>query len=117
MTLKSRLLNVARAELLFATRRLREAARWRAEEKPKEQAEAQARLNDPQETLRRYYANLELPLGAPLQDVKSAYRRLMRRYHPDLHANNPNNAEAATQLARELRIAYEGLLNHLEKQP
>jgi DnaJ-domain-containing protein 1 len=67
--------------------------------------------------IRRYYANLELPLGASADEVKAAYRRLMRRYHPDHHQGSPEQAQLATQLARELRIAYDGLLAHLERTP
>jgi len=65
--------------------------------------------------IRRYYANLELPIGASLAEVKAAYRRLMRRYHPDLHQADGEKAAVATRLAQELRTAYEGLVAHLER--
>jgi curved DNA-binding protein CbpA len=65
------------------------------------------------EQIRRYYANLELPVGATADEVKSAYRRLIRRYHPDRH-REPSAQRAAAELARELRNAYEGLLRFLE---
>jgi len=32
-----------------------------------------------------YYRALELRPGAPLSEVKTAFRRLVRKYHPDLH--------------------------------
>lgn len=59
----------------------------------------------------RYYANLELQPGATAEQVKVAYRRLMREYHPDRHP--PERQQVAAEVARELRAAYEGLLEFL----
>ena len=70
-------------------------------------------LGEEPEHVRRFYANLELPIGAGSLEVKAAYRRLMRRYHPDLHQASGENARVATELAQELRVAYEGLLAYL----
>ena len=64
--------------------------------------------------IRRYYANLELSPGASVDEIRAAYRRMMRRYHPDKHHQDPERARAAHQLAHQLREAYEGLLRHLE---
>lgn len=64
--------------------------------------------------IRKYYANLELPIGAPLSEVKASYRRLMRRYHPDLHRDSAEQTQLATRLAQELRVAYDGLVAYLE---
>lgn len=68
---------------------------------------------DEPEHIRRFYANLELPIGATTPEVKAAYRRLMRRYHPDLHQGDGERARVANQLAQELRTAYEGLIDYL----
>src|ERR1700748_2926159 len=38
-----------------------------------------------------YYQTLGIPKAASDKDVKNAYRKLARKYHPDL---NPNDAEA-----------------------
>jgi len=65
------------------------------------------------ERIAGYYANLELPEGAPAADVKRAYRRLMARYHPDRHATEPDKQDAANAVARGLREAYEELMRHL----
>lgn len=58
---------------------------------------------------RQYYANLELPFGASLDEVKRSYRRLMRQYHPDKHQADPARRELATQLSQKLTVAYNEL--------
>ena len=65
----------------------------------------------------QYYANLELRPGASLEDVRTAYRELMRRYHPDKHLGDPERHRAATALAQSLTGAYHALVEHLEKEP
>jgi DnaJ like chaperone protein len=60
----------------------------------------------------RYYERLEVIYGSDFETVKVAYRRLMRKYHPDMHANkSPEARRAATEVAQALTQAY----NELEK--
>ena len=72
--------------------------------------------NSEQDQLNQYYANLELEPGASLKEVKSAYRRLMRRYHPDRHAKDPAKVRLANELSQQLRVAYEALREHLKRR-
>ncbi len=65
--------------------------------------------------LARYYANLELPYGADLVAVRRAWKRLLRRYHPDLHGADPERQQVATELVQGLNRAFEGLRRHLER--
>jgi DnaJ-domain-containing protein 1 len=58
---------------------------------------------------KRWYATLELEQGADLQQVRRAYRRLMKKYHPDRFANDPEKLEVATAVTRKLTEAYNGL--------
>ncbi len=51
------------------------------------------------------YEVLGLPHGASLGDIKRAYRRLARRYHPDI---NPGDRAAETRF-RQILFAYETL--------
>jgi DnaJ-domain-containing protein 1 len=125
VSIAKRLYNLARAELREALGGLGrptlsfEPSADRApepepeREPPPRRRRGSADLDDAE--LRRYYANLELPLGAPAAEVKAAYRRLMRRYHPDRHQNDPEQARVATLLAQELSAAYEALMRHLER--
>lgn len=64
--------------------------------------------------IEQYYTNLEVEPGADLETIKRAYRRLMRKYHPDKHANDPAKHKAATELAQSLTRAYMELKKHLE---
>lgn len=99
------------AELL---RRRRERARTRSEAGPL--AATHDRDNPERQRLLQYYANLELPPFAPLDDVKRAYRELMRRYHPDRHAGDPERQKAAHELAQSLTRAYDALVAYLEQR-
>ncbi len=49
------------------------------------------------------YRLLELPHDASLDDIKSAYRRLSLKYHPDVNQSDPN----ATEKFREVKEAYD----------
>ncbi|MBZ0232233.1 MAG: J domain-containing protein, partial [Deltaproteobacteria bacterium] len=60
-----------------------------------------------------WYRTLNLSPGADLAEVKSAYRQLMRKYHPDMHAGNPQKQKAANELSMRVTTAYNGLQAHL----
>jgi DnaJ-domain-containing protein 1 len=80
---------------------------------PKDDAQARS----PQEQqLTQYYANLELAPGATLDEVRRAYRDLMKRYHPDKHLGDPERHKAATELAQSLTRAYTALVELLSKK-
>jgi curved DNA-binding protein len=53
-----------------------------------------------------YYAILGVPKGAAEKDIKSAYRKLARKWHPDA---NPKNAKEAEEKFKEISEAYEVL--------
>src|SRR6187455_3279906 len=52
-----------------------------------------------------FYILLGIERGATLNDIKRAYKRLARRYHPDI---NPGDRTAAVQF-RQISEAYETL--------
>jgi DnaJ-class molecular chaperone len=60
---------------------------------------------------RDYYETLGVPRDAQEGDIKKAYRRLARKYHPDL---NPNNKQAEDKF-KEVQEAYE-VLSDSEKR-
>ncbi len=53
-----------------------------------------------------YYALLGVPKTAPEKDIKSAYRKLARKWHPDANPDNPKEAE---EKFKEISEAYEVL--------
>lgn len=75
---------------------------------------AEPRRLEPRQ-VRQYYANLELEPGASRAEVEAAYRRLMQRYHPDQHQQDPERFRAATELADSLTEAYRALTTHLSR--
>lgn len=69
--------------------------------------------------LRTDYANLEVPFDAPLEEVTKAHRRLMRKYHPDRHADSAERAQTATEISKRLNESYERIKRfaRLRNQP
>lgn len=57
----------------------------------------------------RWYRTLELEPGADLATVRKSYRRLLKQYHPDKFAKDPEKYKAATEVTRNITAAYDGL--------
>jgi DnaJ-class molecular chaperone len=55
---------------------------------------------------KNYYDILGVPKTAPEKDIKSAYRKLARKWHPDA---NPTNAPQAEEKFKDIQEAYEVL--------
>ncbi len=99
-----------------AARRVRDAAE-EAWESAFEAAQArQAAGAGGEREVERWYKTLELEPGADLEAVRKSYRRLMRQYHPDRFASDPEKYEAATKIATKITAAYNGLRHLLELQ-
>ncbi|HMG24387.1 MAG TPA: J domain-containing protein, partial [Kofleriaceae bacterium] len=63
-----------------------------------------------------WYRVLDLQVGADMVQIKTSYRQMMRKYHPDMHAGSPQKQKAATELSMRVTTAYNGLVAHLEKK-
>lgn len=63
----------------------------------------------PEHPLAQYYANLEIPQGSDLPTARRAWKRLMKRYHPDLHSGDPERVKVANELSAKLTEAYRAL--------
>ncbi|MCX5741583.1 MAG: J domain-containing protein [Proteobacteria bacterium] len=74
------------------------------------------RPGSPDAQVADWYKVLDVSPGADMAQIKSAYRQMMRKYHPDMHAGNPQKLKAATELSVRVTTAYNGLVMHLEKR-
>ena len=61
---------------------------------------------------REYYDVLGIPKGTDIKEVKKAYRKLARKYHPDL---NPGDKDAESKF-KEIGEAYEVLSDPKKKE-
>lgn len=64
--------------------------------------------------LSRWYETLEVTPSTSDDEIRRAYRRLINRYHPDRFAAHPEKLAAATEVARKLTEAYNGIRSHRE---
>ncbi|RVX73806.1 hypothetical protein B0A52_02696 [Exophiala mesophila] len=62
---------------------------------------------------RDYYADLDLPPNADLEDVKKQFRILAKRYHPD---RNPGHEVEAVPKFQAVQAAHEILIDPVEKK-
>lgn len=96
-----------------AQERLEAERRRRAEE---EERRARSRYSsgasgrpggaDPSARLAGDYKTLGLPFGAPMSEVKAAYKRLLKQHHPDRHGSSPEDQKKATEFSARLNEAY-----------
>lgn len=114
LSVTSRLLRILRAQLGalgVAKKTPKRRPRVRAP-RPDAPPERDPPRQDPD--LARYYANLEVPYGADLKTVHEAWKRLLRKYHPDLYSADPDRHETGTELVKQLNHAYAELRKRLE---
>ena len=51
------------------------------------------------------YASLEIPVGSNQASIKTAWTTQMKKYHPDLHCDDPEKKRIAEELTRRLTQA------------
>lgn len=59
------------------------------------------------------YSVLGVSRDASDEEIKKAYRRLSRKYHPDANINNPNKAQAEEKF-KEIQQAYDQIMKERE---
>lgn len=61
---------------------------------------------EPSVRLSADYKILGLSFGAPMPEVKAAYKRLLKQHHPDRHGASPEAQRKATEFSARLNEAY-----------
>jgi len=61
----------------------------------------------PDESLRKDYANLEVPFGAEMEEVKRSYKSLILRYHPDRFASDAEKQRVALEITKKINQSFE----------
>ena len=64
----------------------------------------------------RAYTTIRVPVGAPLAEVRAAYKKLMRQHHPDRFADDAEKAREATLKAARINTAYEHILSQSQRR-
>tara|TARA_X000000950_G_scaffold289494_1_gene414281 strand:- start:16190 stop:16927 length:738 start_codon:yes stop_codon:yes gene_type:complete len=60
------------------------------------------------ESIESAYQVLEIDSSASVEEIKKAYRKMARKYHPDLVANlGPEHSKAAEEKFKKVQAAYE----------
>lgn len=59
------------------------------------------------------YSVLGVPRDASIDEIKKAYRKLSRKYHPDANINNPNKAQAE-EMFKQVQQAYKQIMDEKE---
>lgn len=84
-----------------------------------ESGSARASVEQPDESgmppaLRKDFRNLEVPIGAPLSEVRTAYKRLMAAFHPDRHSTDPEKLRTATEVTKKLNQSFQRIRTYYE---
>jgi DnaJ-domain-containing protein 1 len=59
------------------------------------------------EELRGDFAELGVPFGASADECKAAYKRLLKKHHPDRHAGHQGNMRKATEKSARVNAAFD----------
>ena len=60
------------------------------------------------------YSVLGVSRNASMDEIKKAYRKLSRKYHPDANINNPNKEEAEEKF-KQVQLAYDQIVREREQ--
>ena len=61
-----------------------------------------------------YYEALEVPASASFAEIKIAYKKMVKKYHPDRFHNDPQKKQYAETVTRQLNEAYQYFENKLK---
>ena len=64
-------------------------------------------IPSPPEILRPDYMNMGVPFGADFEITKKAYKKLIRKHHPDNNSKNQESLKKATEKSKNLNISFQ----------
>jgi hypothetical protein len=70
---------------------------------------AGSRASGPHPAIVAAYRTLGLPYGAPFQQVKVAYKKLLMANHPDRNSATPEQLKRSTEISAQINAAYQRL--------
>ena len=113
-----RIFKIAQAELNDLVRKNKFFKNYVSSDKTinfQEQSEYKDTFSPP-DPLAKYYANLEIPVGSDQAIIKNAWKKQLKKYHPDLHCSDPEKKMTAENLTRQLNEAYRILSSEFLKK-
>ena len=103
-----RILKIAQAELNDFVRKNKFFGNYASSDKTinfQEKSEYKGTFSS-SDPLAKYYANLEIPVGSDQTIIKIAWKKQLKKYHPDLHCSDPEKKIIAENLTSQLNEAY-----------
>jgi hypothetical protein len=77
--------------------------KFRAQEAHQQNAEQQKKMQ--QEA--KYFDALEISPTKDFEAIKTAYKKAMKKYHPDRYAGNAEKQQIAQQISQKINAAYQ----------
>ena len=59
------------------------------------------------DSLRKDFANLEVPFGSDIETVRRSYKALVLKYHPDKFAGDPEKQRVALEITKKINQSFE----------
>jgi DnaJ-domain-containing protein 1 len=73
------------------------------------------RSTAPDESLRQDYANLEVAFGADIESVRTSYKRLVLKYHPDRQGGDAEKQRISLEIMKKINQSFERIRDFHEK--
>jgi DnaJ-class molecular chaperone len=86
----------------------------RRQDKVFEENESDKRFNSSLDNaLSKDFSNLESTPNSSVDEIKANYKKLIIKYHPDRHANDPKKQQISTEITKRLNESYKRVLEYL----
>ncbi len=98
------------------------STKFKSQEEFFKEAEQELNRNLRQESLHwppeimRHFSVLEIEATDDHNQIRHAWKTMMKKYHPDLYNQNPEKREAAAKLSARLTQSYQEILGYLEQK-